>query len=135
MLEYTLLLLKPDAFRKKVLGKVIGQLEELNLDIVDMKHVKFSKADACQFYRDHEGKPFFQRLTDFMSSGPSLAIAIRGDSAISKLRDFIGATNPSDPRTVRGLYKTKDIPHENVVHASDSPEAAQRELYLIFYQV
>ncbi len=129
----TLLMIKPDAVEKRVVGKIISMVEERNFHIKDMRMKRFTREEAERFYEVHRDRPFFEELVQFITSGPVVAMCIEGDDDIVKrVRDFIGATDPAkaEPCTVRALYGT-DI-SRNAVHASDSPENAERELKFFF---
>ena len=128
----TLLMIKPDAVKKRVIGKIISMLEEAGFDIKDMRMKRFTREEAERFYEVHRERPFFGELVEFITSGPVVGICIEGEDIVKRIRDFIGATDPKKaaPGTIRALYGT-DISH-NAVHASDSPENAERELKFFF---
>lgn len=128
----TLLMIKPDAVKKRVIGKIISMLEEAGFDIKDMRMKRFTREEAEKFYEVHRERPFFGELVEFITSGPVVGICIEGEDIVKRIRDFIGATDPKKaaPGTIRALYGT-DISH-NAVHASDSPENAERELKFFF---
>ena len=128
----TLLMIKPDAVEKKVVGKIISMVEERGFDIRDMRMKRFTRDEAEKFYEVHRGKPFFEELVQFITSGPVVGLCLEGEDIVNKVRNFIGATDPSkaDPCTVRALYGTNIS--RNAVHASDSPENAERELKFFF---
>lgn len=132
MKERTLVLVKPDGVRRKLVGEVIGRFEKKTLDIVALKLLQIESALANEHYAEHAEKPFFGDLISFITSGPVVAMAIEGDEAISVVRAMMGATDPkkSAPGTIRGDYGL--ITTENLVHGSDSPESAARELALFF---
>lgn len=134
MIESTLVIIKPDAFEKRVVGKVISALEENELAIAAMDMLGLEKEDAEEFYIEHEGKDFFDRLTTFMSTGPLIVMVVVGEGAIARVREIIGSTAAAGTKedSIRGKYGTPGITHENVVHASDSIESATRELDFFF---
>ena len=131
-METTLVLLKPDAVQRGLVGTITTRLESTGLKIVGMKLMHVSNDLAERHYAEHVGKPFFEGLVSFITSGPIVAMALEGDGAISIVRKTMGATNPVDsaPGSIRGDYAT-DI-GRNLVHGSDSPESAARELALFF---
>ena len=131
-METTLVLLKPDAVQRGLVGTITTRLESTGLKIVGMKLMHVPNDLAERHYAEHVGKPFFQGLVSFITSGPIVAMALEGDGAISIVRKTMGATNPVDsaPGSIRGDYAT-DI-GRNLVHGSDSPESAARELALFF---
>jgi len=132
MAERTLSIIKPDATAKGVIGKIVARFEEEGFRICAMKKIHMSKADAEGFYAVHSARPFFGELTDFMSSGPCVVIALEGDNAVLKNREIMGATNPADAAegTLRKLYA--DSIGENAVHGSDSDENARIEIDYFF---
>ena len=131
-METTLVLLKPDAVQRGLVGTITTRLESTGLKIVGIKLMSVSNDLAERHYAEHVGKPFFEGLVSFITSGPIVAMALEGDGAISIVRKTMGATNPADsaPGSIRGDYAT-DI-GRNLVHGSDSPESAARELALFF---
>ncbi len=132
MKEQTLAIIKPDGVRRKLIGTVISKMESEGLTIKAMKLIKMTKEQAKGFYRVHEGKPFFESLTDFMSSGPCVVMVLEGEEAISRYRKLMGATDykKAEPGTIRREFAT-DI-EKNVVHGSDSPESASFEISYFF---
>ena len=131
-MEKTLVLLKPDAVQRGLCGEIIGRLERTGLKIVGMKLMQVSEDLANRHYGEHVGKPFFDGLVGFITSGPIVAMAFEGNNAVSIVRKTMGATNPADspPGSIRGDFGV-DI-GRNLVHGSDSPESAVRELSLFF---
>ncbi len=131
-MERTLVLIKPDAVQRGLAGAVISRLESRGLKIVAMKMLHMDEAMATQHYEPHVGKAFFRGLMEFITSGPIIAIVLQGHNAVELTRNAMGATNPIDsaPGTIRGDLAT-DI-GRNLVHGSDSPETAQREVALFF---
>ena len=130
--ETTLVLVKPDGMRRRLAGEIIARHERRGLELRAARVLRVSKAMGREHYAEHKGKPFFPGLVDFISSGPVLALAVGGESAISVVRRMMGATNPLDsvPGTIRGDYATELS--FNVVHGSDSKASAKRELALFF---
>jgi nucleoside-diphosphate kinase len=128
----TLSIIKPDGVARQVIGKVIQRIEDAGLNIVAMKMIKMTSAEAKGFYEVHEGKPFFESLTDFMSSGPCVVMVLEGDNAITKYRQLMGATDytKAEEGTIRRLFAT-DI-EKNVVHGSDSESSADFEINYFF---
>ena len=131
-MEKTLVLLKPDAVQRGLCGEIIARLERTGLKIVGMKLMQVSEDLANRHYGEHVGKPFFDGLVGFITSGPIVAMAFEGNNAVSIVRKTLGATNPADspPGSVRGDFGV-DI-GRNLAHGSDSPESAVRELGLFF---
>lgn len=131
-IERTLAILKPDCVRKRKVGEVIRRIQEAGFDIQAMKMITLSKAEAEGFYAVHEDKPFFDDLTDFMSSGPCVPIVLQKENAIDDFRDLIGATDPeeADEGTIRSDFAGSI--QENIVHGSDSPANGQKEVAYFF---
>jgi len=131
-MEQTLIVLKPDAVSRGLCGEILARFEKRGFVIAQMKLLTVSKPLAEEHYAEHVGKPFFPGLVEFITSSPSLAMVLEGQNAIVLSRAMIGATNPLDanPATIRGIY-TSDKQF-NLVHGSDSPEAAEREIKLWF---
>ena len=131
-METTLVLLKPDAIQRGLAGEIISRLEKTGMKITGMKLMQVSEELANQHYGEHVGKPFFDGLVSFITSGPIVAMALEGNGAVGIVRKTMGATNPADspPGTVRGDYGI-DI-GRNLVHGSDSVESAKREVALFF---
>ena len=132
MQERTLSIIKPDGVARGLIGEVIKRFEQAGFKIVGMKMVHMSKEQAEGFYVAHRGRSYFEGLTEFMSSGPALVMVLEGESAISRLREVMGATNPANaaPGTIRKLYAS-NIEH-NAVHGSDAPETAAYEIGYFF---
>jgi nucleoside-diphosphate kinase len=130
--ETTLVLVKPDGMQRGLAGEVIARLERRGLELRGASLLKVSKTMAREHYAEHRGKPFFAGLVEFITSEPVLALAVSGESAISVVRDMMGATNPLDsaPGTIRGDFALEL--QENIVHGSDSKASARRELALFF---
>jgi nucleoside-diphosphate kinase len=131
-LEETLVLVKGDGVRRRLVGEIIRRIEAKGLDIGDMKLMDVSRELAEEHYTEHREKPFFEELVEFITSIPVVAMRIRGEGAIKAMRTLMGATNPADaaPGTIRGDLALS-MP-DNLVHGSDSPESAVRELGLFF---
>jgi nucleoside-diphosphate kinase len=132
MKERTLSIIKPDGVSRNLIGEVILRLEKANLKLLALKMIRMTKEQAKGFYKVHEGKPFFESLTDFMSSGPCVVMALEGEDAIKRYRELMGATNyeEAEEGTIRREFAT-DI-EKNVVHGSDSPENADYEINYFF---
>ncbi|MFW6064817.1 MAG: nucleoside-diphosphate kinase [Candidatus Natronoplasma sp.] len=131
-METTFLMVKPDGVQRGLIGKVVSRLEDKGLRIDAMKMMQIDKQEAKEHYAEHKGKDFYEPLLDFITSGPVVVMAVSGDSAISVIRDMVGATDPkeADPGTIRGDYGL-DV-GRNIVHAADSKESAERELDIFF---
>ena len=132
MRQRTLSIIKPDGVSRNLIGKVIGRLEAADIKIMAMKMIKMTKEQAKGFYKVHEGKPFYESVTDFMSSGPSVVMVLDGDGVIKEYRKLMGATNykEAEEGTIRREFAT-DI-EKNVVHGSDSEENARFEINYFF---
>jgi nucleoside-diphosphate kinase len=132
MMEETLVLVKGDGVRRKLIGEIIRRMEAKNLDIADMKLMDVERELAEEHYAEHREKPFFDELVDFITTTPVVAMRVRGEGAIGVMRSLMGATNPAEaaPGTIRGDLALS-MP-DNLVHGSDSPESASRELGLFF---
>ncbi len=135
MRQQTLAIIKPDAVSKNLVGKIIERIEAEGIKIVAMKMIKMSKEQAKGFYHVHKEKPFYESLTDFMSSGPCVVMVLEGDDVINRYRRLMGTTDPAkaEPNTIRKEFGT-DI-EKNAVHGSDSPESAEFELRYFFSQL
>jgi len=132
MRERTLAIIKPDGVSRNLIGSVLKVLEDEDFQIVAMKMIMMTKEQAKGFYKVHEGKPFFEDVTDFMSSGPSIVLVLEGEDVISRYRKIMGATNyrEAEEGTIRRRFAT-DI-EKNVVHGSDSQDNAQFEINYFF---
>ena len=132
-IETTLVLVKPDGVRRALSGEVVARFERRGYELRGVRLLKVSKALAREHYAEHKGKPFFGELVDFITSGPVLAVAVRGENAIAGVRSMMGATNPADsaPGTIRGDFAT--LLSENVVHGSDSSASAPPRAPLVFF--
>jgi nucleoside-diphosphate kinase len=131
-MERTLAIIKPDGVARGIIGEVIKRLEGNDFKIIAMKMVHLSKKQAEGFYAVHQGKPFFESLTTFMSSGPAVVMVLEGENIISRYRELMGATNYKEAAegTIRKDFAT-DI-EKNVVHGSDAPETAAFETAYFF---
>lgn len=131
-IERTLSIIKPDAVAKNVIGEIYSRFEKNGLQIVAAKMLKLSRQQAEGFYAEHKGRPFFPALIEFMTSGPVTVQVLEGESAITKNRDLMGATNPQEAAagTIRADF-AQSI-DANAVHGSDSPESALREVSYFF---
>jgi nucleoside-diphosphate kinase len=132
VVERTLVLVKPDGVQRQLVGRILVRYEERGLQIVGLKLVKVTRELAERHYAVHKGKPFFNGLVDFITSGPLVALALEGPNAIAMVRAMNGATKPVDaaPGTIRGDLAVEMS--QNLVHASDSPESAMTELGIWF---
>jgi nucleoside-diphosphate kinase len=130
--ERTLVLVKPDAMRRALAGEILARLERRGLELRSARLVTVDRPLAEEHYAEHAAKPFFGELVEFITSGPTLALVVEGEGAIGVVRTTIGATNPADaaPGTIRGDFALS-MP-DNLVHGSDSPESAEREIALWF---
>lgn len=131
-MEKTLVILKPDAIQKNLIGEVFKRLEDDGLEIIDAKMTTLTEAQAGVFYAEHEGKGFYEGLIDFMTSGPVLPAVIAGKDAIKRVRLLMGETDPQEaaPGTIRAEFA--DGMPNNIIHGSDSPESARREISFFF---
>ena len=132
MKEISFVMLKPDAVLRRLSGRIISRFEERGLKIIAAKMMIIERELAEIHYAEHKQKPFFENLVDYITSGPVLAFAIEGEDCISLIRKIVGATNPKDADigTIRGDYAIDT--GKNIIHASDSPESAEREVKLFF---
>lgn len=130
--ERTLSIIKPDAVSKNVIGKIISRFEDNNLKIVAGKLIQLDDAMASGFYAEHEGRPFFEDLKKFMTSGPVFVQVLEGQNAVLKNRELMGSTNPqeAEPGTIRADFANSI--DANAVHGSDSLESAAREIDYFF---
>src|SRR4051794_4483998 len=131
-MDRTLILVKPDAFGRGVTGEILARFERKGLAIVAMKHMTVDRELAEQHYAEHSERPFFGELVEFITSGPLVALVLEGHEAIKAARQVIGATNPLEAATgsIRGDYALEV--QTNMVHGSDAPESAAREIGLFF---
>ncbi|MBV9270942.1 MAG: nucleoside-diphosphate kinase [Candidatus Eremiobacteraeota bacterium] len=133
-MERTLILCKPDAVARGLVGEIVSRIERRGYVIAAMKQMKMDAERARRHYGEHEGKPFFQGLVDFITSGPLVAMAVEGEDAIAGCRQIMGATNPLNaaPGSIRADFASTI--GRNLVHGSDSAESAKRELDIFFEQ-
>ena len=131
-IETTFSIVKPNAVKKNVIGKIIGRFEENGLEVVAAKMVRLPREKAEGFYIEHKARPFFGELVSFMTSGPVLLMCLQGEGAVLKNRDIMGATDPKKANVGTVRAKFGDNVGENTVHGSDSTESAARELALFF---
>jgi nucleoside-diphosphate kinase len=130
--DRTLILVKPDAFARGLTGEIIARFERKGLRIVALQLMTMGQDMAQEHYAEHEGKPFFGELVEFITSGPLVAMVLEGEQAVTAARQVIGATNPVEaaPGSIRGDFAI--AVGQNMVHGSDSPESAEREAKLFF---
>ncbi|MFB6249139.1 MAG: nucleoside-diphosphate kinase [Salinibacter sp.] len=130
--ERTLAILKPDCVRKELVGEVLRRIQDAGFQLRALQMIRMSKAEAEGFYAVHEDKPFFDDLTDFMSSGPCVPVVLEKDNAIADFRALIGATDPDEAAegTIRADFAGSI--QENIVHGSDSPENGRKETAYFF---
>lgn len=135
MKERMLSIIKPDGVSRRLIGEVVKRLEGADLEIVAMKMIKMTKQQAMGFYKVHQGKPFYESVTDFMSSGPCVLMVLEGEEGIKRYRKLMGATNykEAEAGTIRRDFAT-DI-ERNVVHGSDSPGTASFEINYFFSEL
>ena len=131
-MDRTLILVKPDAFARGLTGEIIARFERKGLRLVALKQMTVDEDLAKRHYAEHDGKPFFGELVEFITSGPIVALVLEGESAIKAARQVIGATNPLEaaPGSIRGDFAI--AVGQNMVHGSDSPESGEREAKLFF---
>ena len=131
-MDRTLILVKPDAFARNLTGEIIARFERKGLRIAALRYMTLDRATAEQHYAEHQGKPFFEELVSFITSGPLVAMVLEGQDAVKAARQVIGATNPIEaaPGSIRGDFGLEV--QTNLVHGSDSPESAVRESALFF---
>ncbi len=130
--ERTLSIIKPDATRRNLTGRINAKFEDAGLRIVAQKRIRLTRAQAGEFYAVHKERPFYDELCEFMASGPVVVQVLEGEGAIAKNREVMGATNPADaaPGTVRAEFAQSV--GENSVHGSDAPETAAQEIAFFF---
>ncbi len=131
-MERTLILVKPDAFAHNLSGEIIARFERKGLRLMALTLMTMTRELAARHYAEHEGKPFYEELVSFITSGPLVAMVLEGESAVTAARQVIGATNPleASPGSIRGDYAVSV--GQNMVHGSDAPESAAREVSLFF---
>jgi nucleoside-diphosphate kinase len=131
-MERTLILVKPDAFARNLTGEILARFERKGLRLVALSQRSMERELAERHYAEHEGKPFYEELVSFITSGPLVAMVLEGEQAVAAARQVIGATDPLEaaPGSIRGDYALEV--GQNMVHGSDSPESAAREVTLFF---
>jgi nucleoside-diphosphate kinase len=131
-MDRTLILVKPDAFARGLTGEILARFERKGLRVVALKHMTVDEDLAKRHYAEHDGKPFFGELVEFITSGPLVAMVLEGEQAVTAARQVIGATNPIEaaPGSIRGDFAI--AVGQNMVHGSDSAESAAREAGLFF---
>jgi nucleoside-diphosphate kinase len=131
-MDRTLILVKPDAFARNLTGEIIARFERKGLRIAALRYMTLDRQTAEQHYAEHQGKPFFEELVSFITSGPLVAVIMEGSDAVKAARQVIGATHPLDaaPGSIRGDFAIEL--GQNMVHGSDSWESAEREAKLFF---
>ncbi len=131
-MEKSLVLIKPDAVKKNLIGKIISKYEENNLKVIDLRMEKITEEFASKHYKEHIGKVFYVPLLKFITSGPLCALVLEGENAIERIREINGSTDPEKAKegTIRKSFSSNKT--ENCVHASDSLESAKREIKLWF---
>jgi nucleoside-diphosphate kinase len=134
-MERTLILVKPDAFARNLTGEIIARFERKGLRLAALNQLTMTRELAERHYAEHAGKPFFGELVEFITSGPLVSMVLEGDQAIAAARQVIGATNPieASPGSIRGDFAI--AVGQNMVHGSDAPESAAREVALFFPQL
>ncbi|MGP4041339.1 nucleoside-diphosphate kinase [Gracilibacillus sp. D59] len=131
-MEQTFLMVKPDAVQRNLIGEIVARFEKKGFKLVAAKLLTVSEHQAKQHYAEHEGKPFYNNLISFITSGPVFAMVWQGENVIEASRKMMGKTNPLEAEigTIRGDFGL--VTHRNIIHGSDSPESADREINLYF---
>jgi nucleoside-diphosphate kinase len=131
-MERTFVAIKPDAVQRSLIGEIVARFEKKGFKISALKLIQLDEATAKKHYAEHEGKPFFQNLVDFITSGPIVAMVIEGNNSVTVVRKMLGVTNPAEasPGTIRGDYA--QITEKNIIHGSDSIQSAEREIAIFF---
>ena len=131
-MEQTYVMLKPGVLQRRLVGEILSRIEMKGLKVVAMKLMQIPETTARKHYAEHEGKPFFQSLITYITSGPVVAMVVEGEAAITRVRLLAGATKVEEalPGTIRGDFA--GVTTKNIIHASDSPESASREIGLFF---
>lgn len=132
MMERTLSIIKPDAVRRNLIGPIVAMMEKAGFTVAGMKLIHMTAKQAEGFYAEHQGKPFFGELVEFMSSGPCVVLVLEAEDVITRYRELMGATNPAKAAegTIRKTFAVSFT--ENSVHGSDSPQSAAREISYFF---
>ena len=130
--QRTFVMVKPDAFRRRLAGEILARFERRGLELRALRLLRVGQAQAQRHYAEHEGKPFYPGLVEFITSGPVVAMVLEGPDAVATVRTMMGATNPlqSAPGTIRGDYALEI--DENIVHGADSTQSAEREIGIYF---
>lgn len=130
--QKTYVMIKPDAVRRGLVGRIVARFEDAGLNIEAMEYGTLSREQAAANYAEHEGKPFYDGLVSYITSGPVVKMVLSGPGAVAVCRKLMGVTNPADaaPGTIRGDFGL--VLDENVIHGSDSPESAEREIGIFF---
>ena len=131
-MEKTLSIIKPDGVKKNIIGSILNRFEVSGYVIVNIKLIKLTKDQASSFYEMHKGKPFFENLVDFMTSGPCIPFVVQGENAITSVREMMGSTNPNDAACGTIRSDLADSIDSNIIHGSDSKESADREISFFF---
>ncbi|MGI6685093.1 MAG: nucleoside-diphosphate kinase [Bacillota bacterium] len=131
-MEQTFVMIKPDGVRRNLVGEIISRFEKKGLKLSALKMLHVTKEMAYEHYREHEGKPFFEELVNYIMSGPVVAMVWEGNNAVQAARSIIGATNPmeADPGSIRGMFATNIS--QNTIHGADSIASAEREMKIYF---
>jgi len=132
LIEQTFCMIKPDGVQRGLIGEVVSRFERRGIKICAMKMMKLPKELAERHYEEHKGKSFYESLVEFITSGPVVCVVLEGDNAVTLVRSMMGKTNPQDSPvgTIRGDFALHTS--KNIVHGSDSPESAKREISLFF---
>jgi nucleoside-diphosphate kinase len=130
--QRTFVMIKPDATRRRLAGEILARFERRGLELCELRMLQVTPEQAASHYAEHEGKPFYPGLVEFITSGPVVAMILEGPDAVATVRTMMGATNPlqAAPGTIRGDYAVEI--DQNIVHGADSPQSAQREIAIYF---
>tara|TARA_B100000131_G_scaffold70443_1_gene66756 strand:- start:19681 stop:20079 length:399 start_codon:yes stop_codon:yes gene_type:complete len=131
-MEKTLSIIKPDGVKKNLIGAILNRFEQAGFKITEIKLIQLTVEEAGDFYEMHRGKPFFDNLVSFMTSGPCMPFVIEGENAIKSVREIMGATNPDDASAGTIRFDYADSIDSNIIHGSDSKESADREISFFF---
>jgi nucleoside-diphosphate kinase len=131
-MEETLSIIKPDGVSKNIIGAIFQRFENAGLKIVNLKRLTLTTEEAGEFYNMHKERPFYPELVKFMTSGPCIPFVVKGNNAILKVRELMGATDPSEAETGSIRADFADSIDRNIIHGSDSKESAQREISFFF---
>jgi len=132
VIQRTYVMIKPDGVKRGLIGEIIRRIENKGLRIVALKMLRLSREKAEELYSVHRGKPFFESLIEFVTSGPVVAMIVEGEEAVNVMRTLIGPTDgrKAPPGTIRGDFALSV--QENIIHAADSVESAEREMWIVF---